>query len=319
MMTKMRNQKIMLDANLQVAENVNKMAELGYFDVDFTMYGCAYQLPNNEKRYYRVSSQAIDIYDFMENAMQQSIYAGNIMTLSKRCHVPSGSKGLMEMLIKQKLAIELHDFYPREFFNQLYILSQYYRNDVASSLLWEEAELLEGVFDEEKLNKFEVLVHYIYSCGKIESTTYRQLLDWIKEERKNMNDNPICKDLFEKTLYGIAYEKDGCIFYIENAQREYIYKKVYELEQDGRFVTPVFSKTFWYNYTYRLSDVTRDFKRLLRKELDEQYCKRIKMMRNNMNIFKNDEFQNALKQVEQIWGEPCANTLKRYGCRWGAF
>ena len=36
--------------DLQVAEDVGKKAELGWFDVEFTMYGCAYL--NDGKMYY---------------------------------------------------------------------------------------------------------------------------------------------------------------------------------------------------------------------------------------------------------------------------
>ena len=46
-----------------VAEEVGKMAELGYFDVEFTMYGCAYL--ECGKRYYKVSPEAADIYQFI--------------------------------------------------------------------------------------------------------------------------------------------------------------------------------------------------------------------------------------------------------------
>ena len=42
MLMKMRNAKIMKEANVQTAEDIAKKAELGYFDVEFTMYGCAY-------------------------------------------------------------------------------------------------------------------------------------------------------------------------------------------------------------------------------------------------------------------------------------
>ena len=49
------------DANFQAAEDVGRRAELGYFDVEFTMYGCAYLNPADHKMYYKVSSKA-EIY-----------------------------------------------------------------------------------------------------------------------------------------------------------------------------------------------------------------------------------------------------------------
>lgn len=46
---------MMLDLrDLQVARDVQRRAEMGWFDVEFTMYGCAYY--QNGERYYRVSA-----------------------------------------------------------------------------------------------------------------------------------------------------------------------------------------------------------------------------------------------------------------------
>ena len=49
--------------DLRVAEDIGKMAELGWFDVEFTMYGCAYMFEG--KMCYKISSEAKDIYDYM--------------------------------------------------------------------------------------------------------------------------------------------------------------------------------------------------------------------------------------------------------------
>lgn len=57
---------MMLDLrDLQVALDVQRRAEMGWFDVEFTMYGCAYY--QNGERYYRVSTHDEKIYNFIEN------------------------------------------------------------------------------------------------------------------------------------------------------------------------------------------------------------------------------------------------------------
>ena len=57
MLMNMRNAKIMKEANVQTAEDIAKKAELGYFDVEFTMYGCAYWDRAAATMKYRISSR----------------------------------------------------------------------------------------------------------------------------------------------------------------------------------------------------------------------------------------------------------------------
>lgn len=315
LMMNLRNQQIK-DANIQAAEDVGRKAELGWFDVEFTVYGCAYLDAKQDKRYYKVSTQAEDIYKFIEMSVQHEVYPSNVLKLTKKCAVPAGMGELMAQDLKKDLAQKLQDIYPKAFFVALADIAKDCVNNEALSFLWAEANALEGVFDEEKLRIFESFVQYAYSCRKIETENYERLLAWIKEEYKNMEDNPVSKDIFEKTLYGVAYELDGSIRYMENAQWEYIYEKAYSLEEQGVFVTPVFSKTYWYNYEYRLADVMRDFKKELRRVYEADYCEKIKAIRIGVAERDRIAFAALLKSAEANWGTTVKRTLLRYGHRW---
>ena len=54
--------------DIQAADYVRRRAELGWFDVEFTMYGCAYLDIHDNKMRYKVSSREEDIYDFIEKS-----------------------------------------------------------------------------------------------------------------------------------------------------------------------------------------------------------------------------------------------------------
>ena len=75
--------------DIQVAEDIGKKAALGYFDVEFTMYGCAYW---DGERKYKISPNKEDIYRFIEEANLKEIYPSNVMQYTERCPVPSGMK-----------------------------------------------------------------------------------------------------------------------------------------------------------------------------------------------------------------------------------
>ena len=52
-----------MSRDIQAASEVARRAELGWFDVEFTMYGSAYL--ENGKRYYQVSAEAEKIYEIL--------------------------------------------------------------------------------------------------------------------------------------------------------------------------------------------------------------------------------------------------------------
>lgn len=303
--------------DIQVAEDIGKRAELGWFDVEFTMYGCAYLSTEDQKMYYKVSSRAEDIYSFIETSVKDDVFPSKVEEISLKCPVPVGMKELIAKDIKRELAKQLRIKYSKDFFVFLHELVQNVRCNHAAEILWDKADKLEGKFDTELLRQYEKLVQYSYGCQKINKEDYEKIINWIAAEYKNMDENFTSKDIFEKTIYGFAYEDNDKVKFVENARKEVVYEKAYLLEQKGLFVTPVFDKTFWYNYEYRLSDVIDDFKIILRKELDTTYRTLIKEIRSDSCNIKSEDFEVLLEEVKNKWGENCAETLVYYGYHWG--
>lgn len=298
-----------------VAEEVGKMAELGYFDVEFTMYGCAYL--EDGKRYYKVSPEAADIYRFIERANLRKIFPSNVLQYTKKCAVPAGMKEVIAQDVKVELAKQFRDMFPVEFFEMLHTLAEQVTENSANAMLWQRVDELEGLFDIEKLRRFEELLDYMYSCRKVTTKEYEKLHAWLKDERKSMMENFETKDMFEKTMYGVLYMEGDRPRYVENARMEYVYEKLYGIETQGGIVTPVFAKTFWYNYSYRLADVIKDYKQELHQVFDKSYLEELEKIRRAPQ--HGQLFDETLKKVVEEFGEKPAETLSRYGDRWGIY
>lgn len=298
-----------------VAEEVGQMAELGYFDIEFTMYGCAYL--ENGKRYYKVSPDAADIYRFIEQSNLRNIFPSNVIQYTKKCAVPAGMKEVIAQDVKVELAKQLAENFPIEFFETLYRLADQVTEDRASALLWQQVEALEGLFDIERLRRFEELLNYMYSCRKLTSQTFADLHRWLKDERKSMMENFETKDIFEKTMYGAMYVDGERLRYVENARLEYVYEKIYDIESQGGVVTPVFAKTYWYNYRYRLADVIRDYKQALHDTFTAEHLEKLELIRYTDRF--EDLFVDTVLQVRERFGIKPAETLLRYGDRWGVY
>jgi len=254
----MRRNQMIINSNVpehlrdvQMAADVGKMAELAYFDVEFTMYGCAYL--KNGKVHYRISSEAEDIYSFLESSVLEDIFPSNVLELTEKCPVPSGMRPFIAQEVKVKLARKLKALYPKEFFELLNKASEVHKsNSTLLHALHCQEDELEGLFDEEKLNMFEQMLQYIYFSRKISRKEYVYFVDWLKKERQNMDDTFVSKDLLEKHMYGIAYETSDKVKYIVNAQHDRVCARAEKLRQEGKFVTPVYSKTYWYKHNMSL-------------------------------------------------------------------
>ena len=302
--------------DMQVAEDIGKKAALGWFDVEFTMYGCAYW--KDGRRYYKVSPQAEDIYDFIEKSAQQDIFPSNVLSLTRKCAVPTGFEETIALQVKKGLAKQLQKTYPAEFLQLLGRSAAACRNNAASASLWQAAEELEGVFEEERLQHFDRWVHYCYRCQKLEREEYHKLLAWLKEERESMADDFVSKDIFEKTLYGLAYEEEGSIRYLSNAHSGHVYASLHELEGQGVVVTPILAQTYWYNYDYSLAEVKTDFKAKLKQTYSADDLERLKHLKASLSPAAVEKLAETIDFVQEKWGELPAATFRRYSCRWGA-
>ncbi len=299
----------------QVADDVRRMAELGYFDTEFTMYGCAYL--ENGNRFYKISPNADDIYDFIEKSNLHNIFPSNVYQYTKKCPVPAGMKEVIAQDVKVELARKIRADFPLEFFTLMEKLADEITDDSAADFMWKKVEELEGVFDIEKLRRFEEQMEYIYTCRKITWETYKALRDWLKDERKSMLENFETKDIFEKTIYGMMYLDGNRTRYVENARMEYVYEKLFDIESKGGMATPIFKRTFWYNYSYRLADVMQDYKKELRAYYNKEYIEELEKIR--CTDANRDLFTDTYRSIKSQYGNKAAETLLRYGNRWGIY
>ena len=300
----------------QIAEDVAKKAMLGWFDVEFIMYGCAYLDPKTDKMCYRISSREEDIYDFVEKSVRYNIYPGKVMSIRKRYPLPSGMREFVAEEVKRELARTLKRSYPKAFFYELYHMAKSARNNAAAPYLWDMVDCLEGVFEEEKLNDFEEQLQYFYSCHRLEPSSYHQLCEWLASERKNMQDDYVNSDLFKKTMYGFLYEKDGYVKYMADAQRANIYRNICELEERGAKVSPIYVKTYWYNRNTPLTNVVSKFKERLKNKIELGEWEKIKNIRNGNNN-RIADYEQTIANIRETYGMHAAETVTRYGCHWG--
>lgn len=301
--------------DVQVALDVAKRAEMGWFDVEFTMYGCAYW--DKGRRYYRVSAYDDKIYDFIEGSAGKDVFPTDICILSRKYPVPTGMREYIALDVKKELAAEMAEQFPPEFFVLLERSARQATEDSALPWLLTQKEQVSGCFDLKKMRRFQEMVDYAYICRKLRPESYAELKAWIAEEKKSMEDNVIAKDIFEKTFYAITYPENGSLKYVVNARRGYIYQKKHALEQQGIFVSPVYADTYYYNYTLRLPQVRKRFEEEARAYLSPQYLADLQAIFRRNGQLSEKDYLSIVQEAAANYGPGAQQTLRHYGYRWG--
>ena len=308
--------EMMMDLrDVQVALDVARRAEMGWFDVEFTMYGCAYW--EQGKRFYRVSAFEEKIYDFIESGAAKGLFPTDLCVLTRKYPVPTGMRQYIALDVKKELAKDMAEKFPADFLTMLAHMAHTVTEDRALPWLLAQREQIAGCFDLKKMRRYEEMVDYAYARCKLTPPSYAALKQWIAEERKSMEENVIAKDIFAKTFYAIAYADGDRMTYIINARRGPIYQKKQTLELAGRFVSPIFSETYYYNYTLRLPEVRRLFEAEARNYLTSAYLSNLQHIFQQNDQMNQKDFADYLQNTLEQYGPQAQQTLRHYGYRWG--
>lgn len=301
--------------DVQVALDVAKRAELGWFDVEFTMYGCAYL--KDGQRFYTISSEAEKIYDCIAANYSKEIFSSLICSFSEKYPVPTGMQEYIALDIKKELAKDMSNKYPKEFFLYLNKLAKEVTQNTAKEFLDEILFETESCFDEKRISFFENMVDFFYEARKINETYYKKYTNWIREERKNMEENIICKDIFEKTFYGIAYLEQDNVKYFVNARKDTVYQKKYELETQNIFSSFILSETYYYNYDLKIPQVKKSFEELIRKMFDRKLMEKLNEIISANSSISKEDYKKILVYTKEHFGSEAEKTVKHYGSKWG--
>ena len=296
--------------DLRVAETVGQKLELGWLEIEFTVYGTTYL--KDEEMNYKISSEAGKIYQFIENALVEDIFCSNIQRFTHMCHVPIGMNEDVLMAVKKTLAAKMYKAYPKELFVLLNKIAQQIQNDDAYPLLLEEKEKVEATFDEHKLKDFRVLIKHCYSLRRLSREHYKELMLWLDQEEECMQDSFITKDVFEKTFYGIAHPLGETYKYIDDSVLEYTYRKKYELEQDGIWTSPIYEETLWYNYQYTLRDCRKTYDTMFKTTMHKELLEKLGALFECPAVITSEDI---LQEIGKLSPEE-NKTLERYLNKW---
>ncbi len=299
----------------QVAEEVSRMAELGWFDTEFTMYGCCYF--KNGDRQYRLSAEPEKIYEFIEHAAQQGCIVSSLQKISERYPVPVGMKDSVALDVKKALAMYMQDGYPIEFFKYMQQLKEIVKEDSGYLYLKKQQEQLSSCFDRELLRRYELELDFIYESDKLTEEHYEQFKVWLREEHKNMEEDAVHKEIYEKIFYGFGYIEANKVKYVINARKDSVYKRKAELQAQRLYTTPIYSQEYYYSFNVKLPQVKQRFEKELAEYYTAEKVSELQAITGINHKIAKDDYNKRMQQVTEQYGTLASETMKRYGYRWG--
>ena len=104
---------------------------------------------------------------------------------------------------------------------------------------------------------------------------------------------------------------------LNNARKEVVYEKQYELERQGILVTPIFTELYEQPQDVRLPQIRKQFGDDLKRFADYEYIKSLQQICTKNGCMEKNEFVKRLNEVNEKFGEYARLTLEQYGYRWG--
>lgn len=295
----MKGEQFMSELNSrdeQMSEEVGIMAELGKFEIEFTMYGCAFY--EKEKVHYAVSENAKKIYDFMYDITNAEKMPTDIHSVSVRTLVPSGAEPYILNEVRNKLVDKLFHLYDEQYFSVLFKLQNVLRNNDAYILLKDLRIQLDGVCNREQLQLFQGLVETAYRRKILWTESYMEFMQWIGWTKQDLEQEPIKSDLYKKTFYGFAYLKENEPLKIHvDGYKNNIYKRIEQKRAQGYEVSNVIQKTYWYNNYYSVTQAKKDFEKYFTTLIGTWYTDCIFKMHQIKTPISQNLFDDLLEEI----------------------
>lgn len=301
--------------DLTCIHSVSHMAEYGKYEEEFLVYGCSC-LENNEI-VYRVSPQYHEIAQFVRQAMQQRLRPSPVHTIMKRSIVQTGQH--MQLLYETELSLAqmLQSAYPHLFFDTLQQCVQVEPSDVAKPVLDELRMQMNGIFSADALQLFEGLADLAYRAMLLSDVAWQEIQCWIQKIKRQMAYDIVAKKPFVRTFYGICYiDRQGRYQYKVNADELIVLDEQRKLKRQNIPVTPIFQKTYWYDYGVEPKIIREHFKKEITSYYDDlywSYWRKIKMM---LPVISVEKYQSALESLQKQSTKESYEAFQEYGYDW---
>lgn len=303
-----------LDRDIQCGENFNRLLELGCFDREFVFSG--YGFLENGKIRYCVGGKTLNIYRSMHQCLLHGVYPTAVMKKVKRIAVPSGKREAIKQEVKMELVYDIKQAYNTTFFQAIWELAKEPAQDSAASLLNDVKDKIEGRFRDDWLQIFEGLCNQALENKTLTYPTYHQFTQWSEYMRRQMDDDIVARDRFERVFSGFAYQEGDGFKYYMDAEQATVEERREQLKLLGKKVTPIYRKAYYFHTITDIAKLRREFSNDLQSVISNEVWALTNLFYQLPSVINRDKYQILKDDVSKNCSEQAYNNYIGYGYRW---
>lgn len=246
---------------------------MGAYDVEFMLFGTVYLEAGRKKCF--ISADRSVVYQFVEDCRTKGIYPSMVHRKIKRCRVNSGERELVEQNFKLEFGRELNKLYSKEVLLGLQQFAVCQSNNNAAETFDLLRDQLSGCFDEDALQLFESALYTAFEAKILKWEEFYCNITWLEMERDFLCDKIRASSNFKRTFAGFAYVEYGKVKYYTNAVVEKTAERRMELMAKQLLVTPLYTKTYYFNDLAELQHYIKVFDTTIVDTVDASYLRLI--------------------------------------------
>ena len=292
-----------------------KLLNLGCFGREFCVYGMAYE--DETGTAYRASGKALNLYEFARTCGIEGIYPTPVFSNLQRRISPAGTEDMIKNILKKETAAELKKKYNSTYFAAMHVLGKIGANNEAYALLSRMQDYLDGRYVESEIDLFEGLLLEAVNDKLLTTNAYLEFADWVKDVRKQLENDIKSKGRYEKVMSGFSYrDEKGIIKYFTDAFLQTSYETREEYELKGYQVTPLYVKKYWTREASEFIKVKKEFETHIRECLDNDYWRLLDEIKAMPSAIPKDVYEAQKAIVKEQCSEIAYQNVVRYGRRW---
>lgn len=299
--------------DIQCSNDVAKMAELGKFEREFKVYGCAFR--RDASTYFHLNENAETMFKFWLGFQIQGIYPTIVLSHSRQVCVPSGLEDEIYDDEMWTLARIMGKVFNDDLLTTLNNLGSKTPTNNAAPYLYHWKEAIDGLFQRDYLTIFDLFVDHCYIMKRLNKVTFDDLKNWSTHVWTQLEDDPIVKDNFERSMHGFLYLEAGSVQASYDAQYATVCRSWLNKIKQDTLVTPIYSETFWLN---SFKDFAKEKKRFVEhlKMLLSPAIEVLKELMREKSFMSREDFRKIFRNESGNYSDEAIDTLKVYEKLW---
>lgn len=298
------------------AQMINSLLEMNCFTQECTVFGYMWQDAVGHIKYTVSENEAVIRQSFERKVLKR--YAlSPIRSLISHEIIKDETKDDLWMYLKLKLCEKLKASYNEIYFQEMHALLLEPSDDQAWDVLYSWLQELDGYYDGDEFQLFDGAVDYAALTRHLTDSSYQALKRWIQKNRSQILHKMQVQDNYTRTFGGFAYENQhkGYDFFY-NANEKNVSDRQSELERQGIFHTPVYSKQYWYHNSSDLKEMRKKFQSEMGDLMDETYFSRLDALRSLNNSALAAQWDASIMNIKVQCSEEAVEGFKYWRYRW---